>query len=180
MGVSQDEFLKQYKEYYAATTKDAFSDLLKNIDILIEETWPDFSIDEESLAMLGKWTVGNAYKLIKDNATVQWLADAKAKWLKLWVLSDSDVRMIANASSSMSWDNDDAKWRRDLIDFRNQILSKNKYLQQEYANKSAYTPNTTFTYDPNNNYKITVTKWKATTTNNQGSIKKNIKDLGSK
>lgn len=181
MWISQQEFLKQYNEYYAATTKDAFLDLLKNIDILIEETWPDFSVDEESAAMLWAWTVGNAYKLIKDNATVQWLADAKAKWLKLWVLSDSDVRMIANASSSMSWDNWDDKWRRDLIDFRNKILSKNKYLKEEYGNKSAYSPNTAFSYDPNKNYKITVTKWKATTnTNSWGNTKKSIKDLWNK
>ena len=177
--IDVDEFKKQYKEWYALTTKDAFSDVLKNLDLLIEATWPDFSVDEETAAMLWLWDVWTAYDLIKQNATVNWLADAKARWLKLWVLSDSDVRMIAKASSSFNYTNSDKKWNRELMDFRNQILSKNKYLAQEYANKSTYSPNTTFSYDPETN-KITVTKWKATATNNWGSTKKNIKDLGNK
>jgi len=161
--ISQEEFLKQYKEYYAATTKDAFLDLLKNIDLLIEETGEDFSNYERSLAISWISDVGNAYALLKNNATVQWLADAKAKWLKLWVLSDSDVRMIANASSSMSPTNSAEKWRRDLKDFREKILSKNKYLADEYWIKSAYSNNTYFKYD-NKTWKYVVKVWTPKTT----------------
>ena len=174
--IDVDEFKKQYKEWYAVTTKDAFSDVLKNLDLLIEATWPDFSIDEETAAMLWVWDVWTAYDLIKQNATVNWLADAKARWLKLWVLSDSDVRMIAKASSSFNYTNSDKKWNRELMDFRNQILSKNKYLAQEYANKSTYSPNTTFSYDPNTN-KITVTKWTTTAQTKWTNNKKDIKNL---
>lgn len=169
--VSRSDFLKQYDAWYEEETADAYLDILSHLDQLIELTWDEFDLWERSAAILWAWDVWAAYDYIKNNLTVQWLTEAKQQWLKLWVLSDSDVRMIAKASTTLWplqwwW-----SWKKELYDFRQKLLNKNKYLKQKYENKSAYSDDVSITYDSKNR-KFTI--WTTETVETQPKDIKNM------
>jgi hypothetical protein len=145
--VSKDDFLRQYDAWYEMETADAYLDILSHLDQLIELTWWDYDWGERWASAFGAWDVGRAYDYIKNNLTVQWLRDAKQQWLKLWVLSDSDVRMIWNAATTLSWTQKQKTWSKELNAFREKLLSKNKYLRDRYQNKSAYSDNTSISFN---------------------------------
>lgn len=171
--VSKDDFLKQYDAWYEMETADAYLDILSHLDQLIELTWWEYDRWERWASILGAWDVGRAYEYIKNNLTVQWLRDAKQQWLKLWVLSDSDVRMIGNASTTLSWTQWQKSWNRELNSFREKLLSKNKYLRDRYQNKSAYSDNTSISFNSGDK---TFTIWE-TITSEPTKKAKSIRDL---
>lgn len=145
--VSEKDFLKQYKEWYEDHSKDAYLEILSNLDHLIEMTWPEFDLGEKASAWSWLWDVWKVYDYIKNNLTVNWLRSAREQWLKLWVLSDSDVKMIWSAASVLGWDNSQSTRNRALKDFREQLLNNNKYLKEKYKYQSAYSPNKWIKYD---------------------------------
>ena len=147
--VSKEDFLKQFKEYYTYQSRDAYLEILSNLDHLIELTWKEFDRWERASALSWLWDAGKVFKYIKNNLTVNWLQEARERWLKLWVLSDSDVRMIAEASSVLDWDVSQETWNRALQDFRQSLLSNNPYLKEQYKYQSAYSPNVWFKYNDN-------------------------------
>ena len=147
--VSKEDFLKQFKEYYTYQSRDAYLEILSNLDHLIELTWKEFDWGERASALSWLWDAGKVFKYIKNNLTVNWLQEARDRWLKLWVLSDSDVKMIAEASSVLDWDVSQETWNRALQDFRQSLLSNNPYLKEQYKYQSAYSPNVWFKYNDN-------------------------------
>ena len=147
--VSKEDFLKQFKEYYSYQSRDAYLEILSNLDHLIEITWKDFDRWKRTSALSWLWDAGKVFKYIKNNLTVNWLQDARERWLKLWVLSDSDVKMIAEASSVLDWDVSQWTWNRALQDFRQSLLNNNPYLKEQYKYQSAYSPNVWFKYNDN-------------------------------
>jgi hypothetical protein len=147
--VSKEDFLKQFKEYYAYDARDAYLEILSNLDHLIELTWKEFDWGERASALSWLWDAGKVFKYIKNNLTVNWLQEARDRWLKLWVLSDSDVKMIAEAASVLNWDVSQETWNRALQDFRQSLLSNNPYLKEQYKYQSAYSPNVWFKYNDN-------------------------------
>ncbi len=171
--VSKDDFLKQYDQWYEMETADAYLDILSHLDQLIELTWWEYDWGERWASVFGAWDVGRAYDYIKNNFTVQWLRDAKQQWLKLWVLSDSDVRMIWNAATTLSWMQSQWTWNKELNAFREKLLNKNKYLRDRYQNKSAYSDNTSISFNSGDK---TFTIWE-TITSNPTKNAKNIRDL---
>lgn len=171
--VSKEDFLKQYDERYEEQSADAYLDILSHLDQLIELTWDERDLWERFSTIFGIWDVGAAYDYIKNNLTVQWLRDAKAQWLKLWVLSDSDVRMIGKAATTLSWMQWQKSWNKELNSFREKLLWKNKYLRDRYQNKSAYSNNKTISFDE---WDRSFTIWN--TSNSTNTTKsKDIKDL---
>lgn len=171
--VSKDDFLKQYDEWYELETADAYLDILSHLDQLIELTGWEYDRWERWASAFGAWDVGRAYDYIKNNLTVQWLRDAKQQWLKLWVLSDSDVRMIWNAATTLSWMQSQWTRNKELNAFREKLLNKNKYLRDRYQNKSAYSDNISISFD---NWGKKFTIWE-TITNNPTKKAKSIRDL---
>lgn len=171
--VSKDDFLKQYDEWYELETADAYLDILSHLDQLIELTGWEYDRWERWASAFGAWDVGRAYDYIKNNLTVQWLRDAKQQWLKLWVLSDSDVRMIWNAATTLSWMQSQWTWNKELNAFREKLLNKNKYLRDRYQNKSAYSDNISISFD---NWDKKFAIWE-TITNNPTKKAKSIRDL---
>lgn len=147
--VSKESFLKQFKEYYAYDARDAYLEILSNLDHLIELTWKEFDWGERASALSWLWDAGKVFKYIKNNLTVNWLQEARDRWLKLWVLSDSDVKMIAEAASVLDWDVSQWTWNRALQDFRQSLLNNNPYLKEQYKYQSAYSPNKWFKYNDN-------------------------------
>ena len=147
--VSKEDFLKQFKEYYTYQSRDAYLEILSNLDHLIELTWKEFDLWERASALSWLWDAGKVFKYIKNNLTVNWLQEARDRWLKLWVLSDSDVKMIAEASSVLDWDVSQWTWNRALQDFRQSLLNNNPYLKEQYKYQSAYSPNKWFKYNDN-------------------------------
>ena len=147
--VSKEDFLKQFKEYYTYQSRDAYLEILSNLDHLIELTWKEFDRWERASALSWLWDAGKVFKYIKNNLTVNWLQEARDRWLKLWVLSDSDVKMIAEASSVLDWDVSQWTWNRALQDFRQSLLNNNPYLKEQYKYQSAYSPNVWFKYNDN-------------------------------
>ena len=147
--VSKEDFLKQFKEYYAYDARDAYLEILSNLDHLIELTWKEFDWGERASALSWLWDAGKVFKYIKNNLTVNWLQEARDRWLKLWVLSDSDVKMIAEAASVLDWDVSQETWNRALQDFRQSLLNNNPYLKEQYKYQSAYSPNRWFKYNDN-------------------------------
>jgi hypothetical protein len=184
--VSKDEFLKQYWEWYQDISRDAYLEILSNLDQLIELTWEWFDLWERTLAGLWQWDVWLVYDYIKNNLTVNWLQDARQRGLKLWVLSDSDVKMIGKASSKLGITAWQSTWNDALKKFRDSLLNHNKYLKQEYANKSAYSDNTPITYNSADksfsiwNKSTTKTNTNTNTSTNTApmSTRKDIKNLG--
>ena len=144
--VSKEQFMKQYEEWYAEESADAYKEVLAHLDQLIELTWWEYDLWERWDSIRWIKDVWAVYDYIKNNLTVNWLRDAKAQWLKLWVLSDSDVKMIWSAATTLKWNQSQKSWNRELNDFREKLLSKNKYLRQKYQNTSAYTPNTSISF----------------------------------
>lgn len=145
--VSEKEFLNQYENWYMEYSMDAKEEILKNLDLLIEKTWWSLGLWDKAWAAMNVWSVGAAYNYIKKNLTLNKLAQAKKDGLKLWVLSDADVKMMADAASILwltlgQWD-----WDKALHDFRSQLLKSNPELMKQYSNKSAYSDNTYFSYD---------------------------------
>lgn len=169
--VSRNDFLNQYDNWYEEETADAYLDILTHLDQLIELTWWEYDTWERWNSVWGLWDVWAAYDYIKNNLTVNGLRDAKAQWLKLWVLSDSDVKMIWNAATTLKWHQSQGSWNKELQAFREKLLWKNKYLRQKYQNTSAYSPNTTISFN-NNDRKFTI--WKTTVQKAKG---KTIKSL---
>lgn len=171
--VSKDDFLKQYDEWYEMETADAYLDILSHLDQLIELTGWEYDRWERWASAFGAWDVGRAYDYIKNNLTVQWLRDAKQQWLKLWVLSDSDVRMIWNAATTLSWMQSQWTRNKELNAFREKLLNKNKYLRDRYQNKSAYSDNVSISFNSGDK-KFTI--WE-TITSEPSKKAKNIRDL---
>ena len=180
--VDKDTFLKQYKEWYADMSKDAYLDILSNLDQLIEITGEWFSVWERWFAAAWIWDIGLVYDYVKNNLTVNWLQEARDRWLKLWVLSDSDVQMIAKASSKL-WVTASQETRNDALKkFRDSILNNNKYLKQEYQNKSAYSKNKTISFNDDNKLFTIWTSWGNGGSQEQdsGYQPKSIKNIGKK
>lgn len=170
--VSKEDFLRQYDEWYEEQSADAYLDILSHLDQLIELTWDERDLWERFSTIFWIWDVGAAYDYIKNNLTVQWLRDAKQQWLKLWVLSDSDVRMIWKAATTLSRMQWQKSWNKELNAFREKLLSKNKYLRDRYQNNSAYSNDKTISFDEWNR---TFTIW--TKSNNAEAKTKDIKNL---
>ena len=171
--VSKEDFLKQYDEWYEEQSADAYLEILAHLDQLIELTWWEYDLWERWQSLFGYWDAWRAYDYVKNNLTVNWLRDAKEQWLKLWVLSDSDVKMIWNAATTLSFTQWQKSWNRELNDFREKLLSKNKYLRQRYQNTSAYSPNTSINFS-NTDRKFTI--WEQNN-NNTTKKAKSIKTL---
>ena len=179
--VSKESFLKQFKEYYAYDARDAYLEILSNLDHLIELTWKEFDLGKRASASSWLWDVGKVFNYIKNNLTVNWLQEARDRWLKLWVLSDSDVKMIAEAASVLDWDVTQGTWNRALQDFRQSLLNNNQYLKEQYKYQSAYSPNIWFKYDDNDKSFIFWTRkdesWTQWTSQWTTTKTKSIKDL---
>lgn len=145
--VSKEDFLKQYQEFHEYESRDAYLDILSRLDHLIELTWKDFWHLDRVSAMSWIWDVWNIFDFLKNNLTMDAIAEARDKWAKLWVLSDSDVKMLREAASALDWDDSQETWADELYKFRNQLLSHNKYLKDAYDIQSAYSTNKWFKYD---------------------------------
>lgn len=176
--VSKEDFMNQYKEYHAYMAKDAYLEILQNLDHLIELTWKDFSKLERAAAFLWTGDIWNLFDYIKNNLTLQNLSKVKGTWVNLWILSDSDVKMVSQAAAALDWDSSQESRAYALNNFRQQLLNNNKYLKDKYQVQSAYSTNKWFKYD---NDSKTYTIWTRKTDNNnqQQNTKqaKNIKTL---
>ena len=147
--VSKEQFMKQYDEWYEEASSDAYLEILQNLDHLIELTWKEFDLWERVGAKAWLWDVGNLFNYIKNNLTLQALSKVKWTWVNLWILSDSDVEMVAKAASALDWDASQESWNYALNSFREQLLWRNKYLKDKYKYQSAYSPNRWFKYNNN-------------------------------
>lgn len=148
--VSEKDFLKQQKEWYAYASKDAYVQVLADLDHLIEMTWPNFSKSARAWVQLGVWTTASVYNNIRNNLTLNKIIEAKNSGAKLWVLSDSDVKMLKEAASTLDWSDNQATWNAALQAYRNSILNSNKYLKQKYEYQSARSPSNYIHYNNNN------------------------------
>ena len=164
--VSKEDFMNQYKEYHAYMAKDAYLEILQNLDHLIELTWKDFSKLERAAALIWTGDIWNLFDYIKNNLTLQNLSKVKGTWVNLWILSDSDVKMVAQAAAALDWDSSQESRAYALNNFRQQLLNNNKYLKDKYQVQSAYSTNKWFKYD---NDSKTYTIWTRKTNSNQES-----------
>lgn len=180
--VSEKDFLKQQKEWYAYASKDAYVQVLADLDHLIEMTWPNFSKSARAWVQLGVWTTASVYNNIRNNLTLNKIIEAKNSGAKLWVLSDSDVKMLKEAASTLDWSDNQATWNAALQAYRNSILNSNKYLKQKYEYQSARSPTNYIHYNNNNKSYSIVNSSKSSNSKSSGSSSsswgKKITNLG--